>query len=126
MKLDELSPAFSSAHPRGFSSVHIIAQGTPLPERDVRQALRILTNKYAKNLACVCHVVEGAGFWASALHSFLTGFHYALREPFALHICTTLEMAARWIPEPHLQRTGVHIAPPELESALKAVRSRAG
>lgn len=126
MKLDELSPAFASAHPRGISSIHIIAQGTPLPEGDVRHALRSLTNKYAKNIACVCHVVEGAGFWASALQSFLTGFHFALRDPFELHICATLEMAARWMPEPHVRRTGVFVPTHDLEAALRTVRSRGG
>ena len=125
-KLDELSPAFVSAHPRGHSSVHIIAQGTPLPQGDVRHALRSLTTKYAKNIACVCHIVEGAGFWASALQSFLTGFHFALREPFELHICATLETAARWLPEQHIRRTGVFVATHELEAALRTVRSRAG
>jgi hypothetical protein len=126
MRLDELSPPFATAHPRGFSSVHIIAQGTPLPDRDVRNALRNLTNKYAKNIGCVCHVVEGAGFWASALRSFLTGFHFGPREPFDLHICATLEMAAQHVPQPHSQRTGVFVATNEFEAALKAVRSRAG
>jgi hypothetical protein len=126
MKLDELTPTFAGAHPRGFSSIHVIAQGTPLPERDARTALRSLTTKYAKNVACVCHVVEGTGFWASALRSFLTGFHFGPREPFELHICATLQMAAQRLPQPHLQRTGVFVATNELETALKAVRSRAG
>ena len=125
MKLDELSPPFANAHPRGVSSIHIITQGTPLPERNVRDALRNLANKYAKNIACVCHVVEGAGFWAGALHGFLTGLHFGPRDPFELHICTTLAMAARWVPAPHLRRTGVFVATNELETALKAVRSRA-
>ena len=125
MKLDEQSSSFASAHPRGISSIHISAQGTPLPERDVRDALRKLTNKYAKNLACVCHVVEGAGFWASALRSFLTGFHFGSREPFELHVCATLEMAARRLAEPHLHRTGVFVATNELEAAMRAVRNRA-
>src|SRR5580698_3778894 len=57
-KLDELSPAFMNAHPRGISAIHIIAQGTPLPGPDVRDALRSLSNKYARNIACLCHVVE--------------------------------------------------------------------
>jgi hypothetical protein len=126
MKLDELSVAFVKAHPRGVSSVHIITEGTPLPDRAVRDALRALTNKYAKNLACVCNVVEGAGFWASALHSFLTGLHFGPRDPFEVHICSTLAMAAaRRIHEPHLHRTGVFLAIDDLEAALRAVRGRA-
>jgi len=122
--LDELSGAFVSAHPEGISAVHVIANSAPLPDADVRERLRVVTTRHQEHLGCVCHVVEGSGFWASALHSFLTGLHFLTRGPFRLHICSDIGAAARWVPEPHLHKTNVAIAPAELEAALMYLRRR--
>jgi hypothetical protein len=123
--LDGLSAAFTSTHPEGVSAVHILANGIPLPEADVRERLRQVTSRYAEHLGCVCHVVEGSGFWASALHSFLTGLHLLARGPFRLHICSDIAAAARWVPGPHMRRTNVSIVSAELEEALTDLRRTA-
>jgi hypothetical protein len=123
--LDELSARFTGAHPEGISAIHIIANHTPLPERDVRERLSQVTVRHSKNLACVCHVVEGSGFWASALHSFLTGLHFLSRGPFKLHICSNLPAAARWLPTPHAERTNVSFVAQELEDAVTHLRRAA-
>jgi hypothetical protein len=123
--LDELSGRFTSTHPEGISAVHVIANNTPLPGKDVRERLTQVTNRHAKQLACVCHVVEGSGFWASALHSFLTGLHFLTRGPFKLHICSEIPAAARWLPEPHARRTKVSFEAEELEQALTGLRRSA-
>jgi hypothetical protein len=120
--LDEQSARLTSAHPEGISAVHVIAGNAPLPDKDVRERLRQVTTRHAKHLACVCHVVEGSGFWASALHSFLTGLHFLTREPFKLHICADISAAARWVPAPHARKTRASIAPEELERALAYLR----
>jgi hypothetical protein len=125
-KLDEVSSAFISAHPEGISAVHIIAKGAPLPDKEVREQLREVSERHSKHLACVCHVVEGSGFWASALQSFLTGLHWLTQRSFSLHICGDISAAAQWVPTPHVIRTKVTIAPGELEDALRFVRRRAG
>jgi hypothetical protein len=123
--LDELSARFASAHPEGLSAVHIITNNIPPPDSHVREQLRQVTNRYAEQIACVCHVVEGSGFWASALHSFLTGLHFLTRGPFKMHICSDIPAASRWVPAQHVRRTKVAIAPAELEDVLKYVRQRA-
>jgi hypothetical protein len=125
-RLDELSTAFIGAHPEGISAVHIIAKNAPLPDKVVREKLRQVSEHHAKNVACVCHVVEGSGFWASALQSFLTGLHWISQRSFSLHICSDIGAAAQWVPAPHVQRTKVTIAPADLEAALRSVRQRAG
>lgn len=125
VSLDELSGRFTGAHPEGISAVHIIANNTPLPERSVREQLSQVANRYSKHLACVCHVVEGSGFWASALHSFLTGLHFLTRGPFKLHICSNVPAAARWLTAPHADRTNVSFAAQELEKAVTHLRRAA-
>ena len=125
-KLDEHSATFVKSHPEGVSAIHIISANTPLPDADVREMLKKLTDKYAKSIACVSHVVEGSGFWASALHSFLTGLHYASRAPFELYIGSTVSAGARRLVEPHARRTGVKIKTEEIESVMSAARRRAG
>jgi hypothetical protein len=125
-KLDELSTAFVGAHPEGISAVHIIAKNAPLPDKVVRDQLRQVSERHAKDVACVCHVVEGSGFWASALQSFLTGLHWLSQRSYSLHICTDIGAAAKWVPTPHAQKTKVTIAPAELEQAIRYVRERAG
>ncbi len=120
--LDRLSATFTSAHPEGISAIHIIAKNAPLPPSDVREALQEVTKRYALRVACVCHVVEGSGFWASALHGFLTGLHWITRGPFRLHICSDIAAAARWVPAPHAEATKVPIGVAELEEVLRTVR----
>jgi hypothetical protein len=124
-KLDEFSRVFISAHPEGISAIHIIAKGAPLPDKEVREQLREVSDRYSKHLACVCHIVEGSGFWASALQSFLTGLHWLSQRSFSLHICGDIVAAAQWVPTPHALQTKVTFAPAELEDALRFVRRRA-
>ncbi len=123
-KLDEFSVAFTGAHPEGISAIHVIAKGAPLPDKDVRDQLRQVSDRHAKHVACVCHVVEGSGFWASALQSFLTGLHWLTQRSYSLHICSDIAAAAQWVPEPHALKTKVTIVPAELEEAIRFVRRR--
>jgi hypothetical protein len=125
-KLDVLSTAFIKEHPEGISAVHIIAKNAPLPDKVVREQLRQVSERHAKHVACVCHVVEGSGFWASALQSFLTGLHWLSKRSYGLHICSDIRSAAQWLPTQHAKRTNVTIAPVELEEVLRSVRRRAG
>jgi hypothetical protein len=120
--LDRLTATFTAAHPEGISAIHIIAKNAPLPPADVREQLQKVTKRHASRVACVCHVVEGSGFWASALHGFLTGLHWITRGSFRLHICSDVPAAARWVPAPHAERTKVSIGVAELEEVVRAVR----
>jgi hypothetical protein len=120
--LDRLSATFVSAHPEGISAIHIIAKNAPLPGPEVREKLQQVAKRYAKNVACVCHVVEGSGFWAGAHQAFLSGLHWLTRGSFRLHICSDISAAARWLPAPHGQGTNVVVGIAELEEILRSVR----
>jgi len=123
--LDALTGPFTSLHPEGVSAVHIITKNAPLPSAEVREQLQRVMKRYLEHVACICHVVEGSGFWASALHGFLTGLHWIARGTFRLHICADIASAARWVPAPHVDATKVAISAAELEQALRFVRGRA-
>jgi hypothetical protein len=122
--LDDTTRRFTSLHPEGFSAVHLVVNNTPLPEKGIRERLSELTERYAKDLACLCHIVEGSGFWASALQSFLTSLHVFSRAAFKLHICGDIPAAARWLPAPHAEKTKVSFTSAEFEEALSFVRRR--
>jgi hypothetical protein len=123
--LAELWAPFANAHPEGVSAVHVIANNVSLPDKDARAQLGRLSNRYANQLACLCYVVEGSGFWASALRSFLTGLRMLTQGSFKQHICADIAAAARWVPTPHSQKTNVSFSPGELADALTFVRRRA-
>jgi hypothetical protein len=125
-KLEALSASFVAMHPEGISSIHIIAKNAPLPSGEVRDRFLEVANRFAKQLACIGHVVEGSGFWASALQSFLTGLHWLSRRTFEFRICSSISAVAYWLPELHAQRTGVTFEGGELEQAVEQVRRRAG
>jgi hypothetical protein len=120
--LDRLTASFIGVHPEGISAVHTIAKNAPLPDADVRDRLQQVTKRHASRVACVCHVVEGSGFWAGALHGFLTGLHWLTRGSFRLNICSDIQAAARWLPAPHGQGTKIVVGVAELEEVLRSVR----
>ena len=120
--LDRLSAAFIGAHPEGVSAIHIIARNAPLPDAEVRAKLQEVARRHGKSVACVCHVVEGSGFWAGAHQAFLSGLHWLTRGSFRLHICSDISAAARWLPAPHGRGTNVVVGIAELEEILRSVR----
>jgi hypothetical protein len=123
--LDRTSSEFVAKHREGISAVHIVANGATLPDGTTRIELNRLTDKYANNLACFGTVIEGSGFWASAMQSFVTGLHWVSRRPFKSRIGSSLTEIAGWLPAPHAERTGVKFTPAELLRVLTAARARA-
>src|SRR5262245_16796261 len=67
--LGRVTERYLERHPTGISSVHIIAKNPPLPTAEARTRLGALTERFAPHLAGVGSVLEGTGFWASALRS---------------------------------------------------------
>jgi hypothetical protein len=122
--LDETSVEFVAKHPEGISAVHIVANGVALPESATRAELNRLTDKYAPSLACFGTVIEGSGFWASAMQSFVTGLHWVSRRPFKSRIGPSMVEIAGWLPGPHAERTGVRFTPTEFIGVLNAARGR--
>ena len=123
-KIDTFSQGMSAEHRQGFSAVHVVANGARLPDSATRAELDRLTSKYSKNLACFGTVIEGTGFWASAMQSFVTSLHWVSRRPFKVRISSTLSEIAGWMPLPHREKTGVQIAETDVLRAMTSVRER--
>jgi hypothetical protein len=122
-QLSRHSAQFHIDHPAGVSVVHIIAKGPPLPEPEVRERFSKLLGKNPKTLACVGVVLEGRGFWASAIRSFLLGLRIVSPRSVQMQAFSTTREVATWMPDPHAARTGVRIGAGQFERALDDARA---
>jgi hypothetical protein len=121
-QLADHSKRFHNKHPEGVSVVHLISKGPALPDGPTRERLKTLMEGNSKTLACVAIVLDGRGFWASAVRSFLVGLRLVSPRTINMQVFSTSEEVAAWLPEIHLQRTRVKVEPSELLRAIEAVR----
>jgi hypothetical protein len=122
-QLAEHSRRFHHRHPEGVSVVHLISKGPALPEAPTRERLKTLMEANAKTLACVAIVLDGRGFWASAVRSFLVGLRLVSPRTITMQVFSTSQEVAAWLPEIHFQRTNVKVEASELLGAVEAVRT---
>jgi hypothetical protein len=107
------------------SALHIIRNQARLPDVAARQALRALNEQYAPRIACTVTMIEGTGFWASAMRGLVTGLQLvAPRQQYKHHSCATTSEAAGWLVAPHARQTGVHIDSGELRGAVDLLLAR--
>lgn len=123
-KLGEYARPFSKAHPEGFSNVHIIGKKPPLPTSEAREKLLSLMSDFADNVACIGTVLEGSGFWASAVRSFIVGLRLVAPRTFEMQTYASVPELIKWLVPPHAARTGVALDPVELERVLASLRGR--
>lgn len=121
-QLAEQSARFHKKHPEGVSVVHVISKGPALPDTETRERLSTLLQAHSASLACVGVVLDGRGFWASAVRGFLVGLRLVAPRTFAMQVFSTPEQVAEWLPGPHFERTKVRLEPEELIKAIEAVR----
>jgi hypothetical protein len=122
-RLSEVTHEFLRGHPEGFSNVHVVTNGTKLPTPDGRAALERLTQSVADQMACAAVVLEGRGFWASAISSVVVGIQMVSRGSYSLRIHANTEAVARWLPKEHERRTKVALEPAELLAVLEEARA---
>jgi hypothetical protein len=122
--LGDVTVGFSRAHPEGFSSVHVIGNNPPLPTSEARDTLIRETKRYSKDLACVGTVLEGSGFWASAVRSFIVGIRVVVPRTFEMQTYASIAELVAWLPPPHAKKTGVTLDPAEFERMLVMMRQR--
>jgi hypothetical protein len=123
-KLGEVARPFSKSHPEGFSSVHVIGKSPPLPTSEARDKLIALMGDFSGNVACIGTVLEGSGFWASAVRSFIVGMRLLAPRTFEMQIYARLAELTTWMVGPHAARTGVELDPVQLERVLAKLRAR--
>jgi len=96
-------------YPKGHSNVSFVFDGTPAPTPDAQAALTRAFDERNSDLSCTAIVVEGTGFWASSMHSTMTGVRLAASGSMRLRLCSTIEEVVEWLPVAHLKRTGVEL-----------------
>ena len=116
-ELDKLSLRMATKYPR-LSGVHLILNNTPLPRPEARAAFNALTERYANQLAGVATMLEGGGFWASALRGFITSLHVIGGRRFKFKTHGSIREVAEWLAPIHSADTGDPIDPVELENVL--------
>jgi hypothetical protein len=124
VRLDELSSSLVQEYPEGFSSLHFIVNGAGLPDAAAREELKKVAARYAKHIACLGTVIDGSGFWASAIRSFFTSLLLFSRLPYKAHFAASIPELAEWVVGPHEERTRVRLSPEELKRAMFDVRAR--
>jgi hypothetical protein len=110
LRLGKVSTALvaDQAYPRR-SNVHIISESAGVPSASARAGFVDLMKEHADRMACVCIVVEGSGFLASAMRSFLTGMRLLAPRAFQYRLFGTVEDVVAWLPAEHRARTGEEI-----------------
>lgn len=104
--------ARSAASGRG-SIVHLVNERVGLPQSATRPVLAKMMEN-TEPLACVSVVIEGSGFWASAVRGFLTGMRLLGPSTFRIHEHATIADVVAWLPAEHEKLSGEHIEPDEL------------
>lgn len=109
--------------PYGFSAVHLVPVGLPIPDAEARTAFRKVLDEFAHELALVGVVVGGDGFWASALRAVVTSIWQGTSHPYEMRIFGTATEVVEWLPARHEKRTGVTLDTITLQGLLAVSRS---
>jgi hypothetical protein len=117
-ELNKLSEMIIAAHPK-VSTIQMIVQGAGVPDSETRAAIDKLIESYASNMTCNAMLIEGSGFWASAMRGFLTSLQLLQRHrvPLKMKTCATVREIAAWLPAAH-SSTGVMLDADELTRVL--------
>jgi hypothetical protein len=106
------------------SNVTLAMRNAELPGADARVALEQLTAQYASSIHSVALVIDGDGFWASMVRSFLTGLHLLRGHGYRCKAFGNPAEATPWLLPAHNADTGVSLSTQEVEAACDAVYRR--
>ena len=77
----------------------------------------------AAGIACVAVIIDGSGFWASALRGFITGLQVLAPGTLDLHAHASIDQVLAWLPTEHHKRTGVQLDVKPIALLLRAGKS---
>lgn len=103
MFLPELRQAFAAQrslveeYGDNTGSLTVIAPTTPLPSTDNRRASAEMLQKIGANLRCSAMVLQGTGFWASAIRGAVTAIFATARQPCEVRVFDEPEPASAWV-----------------------------
>lgn len=119
----QLTDQLAREHPR-LSTVHILTPTSTVPNAEARTIINGLIVQYTPRLVGCAALLEGSGFWASAMRSFLTGLQLFQRNGFTTKICSDQDEVAAWLAPLHSRATGVPLSTLELQQAMLQLRGR--
>ena len=70
---------------------------SPIPNAEVREASGRLMRELTPHLLAGATVIEGGGFWASAVRSFLTAVYFVAKQPCPTKAFARIDEAAQWL-----------------------------
>ena len=104
----------AGSHPKGRSTVSLIADGlAPPSNHDKERAAFLELVRQASDLVCFAVVVKGEGFAASAWRSVHTGMRLRPQQPCEIGVLGSIDELMHWLPSRHA-KTGVILNPDEL------------
>jgi len=109
-------------HPEGISFVSWIQEGAPLPSSGARRIVSEVMGEYSESIACVAVIMEGSGFWASAMRSAVTGIGLLAKGDFIMRSHRSVAEMTVWFPNHHQARTGVAVAPAHLRELVEQTK----
>ncbi len=109
-------------YPAGHSNVAFVLDGVPAPLQEAQAELARLFNARHTQLTCTAVIVEGTGFWASAMQSSITSMQLTSGGSMRLRLHRSVDEVLEWLPALHLQRTGVELNPDDLRRVLREAR----
>jgi len=109
--------------PQGRSLIMFVCAGAPVPEQAASELLTEVYNRKLSGIVCIATVLEGSGFWASAILSKITSMRIAGGNDMAVRTQETIDEVVKWLPREHEQRTGVKLDPDELKAVMISVRA---
>jgi predicted nucleic acid-binding Zn ribbon protein len=102
------------------ATIYVALRDAPLPDESTRRVLEEVASRLAKKVTAVAVVLQGHGFWASAVRAFVTSVRWGglVTMPYKVHVCSTTEEATRWLVPAHATRSQVAPEAAELDAAL--------
>lgn len=94
---------------RTVGLVHSLTPDRPMPDPDTRRQLVQATTETFPPVAYSAYVLNGSGFWASAIRATLNGMRLLIRRKVDMRLDAHPEDTAAWLPAVHRSRTGQHI-----------------
>jgi hypothetical protein len=117
-ELEKLEDSMIASKSR-TSVVHLVVKGASLPGAEARARLMDMQQRYAANIVCAAVLLQGSGFWASALRSLITSMQMIERSHFEYRTFAEVAEVAEWVATLQQAENAEAIDARELQQALR-------
>lgn len=122
-RISKLTPLLRKEFPGGHSNLAFILNGCPLPTEEAQQAIVAAYKNPESGLSCASVIVEGEGFWASALRSTVIGMRLQA-ERIRLGLHSSISEMLEWLPGEHEKGTGLALNKTQLLRIVTEARRK--